>query len=182
MEKQPSDSNQQSTANPNSPKDNSSRLSAAQSIREYHHKAIWEEEKHFTWLLSIILSAQYLVFTSSALENFLKLQFVIAISLLGMLFSFLAYRILHSEGNHFQRAYKLFVEEHNKVFTSTPLDLVTQPANKKLFQLLGGFFTGKLGVRDSFQFIFVIFFVVFAVILLLATKELRYLCLAECYQ
>jgi hypothetical protein len=46
------------------------RLQVARAMRDSHHRALWEEEKHFTWLLSIVLTADaVLLFRSAGLPE-----------------------------------------------------------------------------------------------------------------
>lgn len=40
------------------------KLKMAFTIRDSHHKSLWEEEKHFTWWLSILLSAQIVIYNT----------------------------------------------------------------------------------------------------------------------
>ena len=135
------------------------KLDLATKIRHYHHNAIWEEQKHFTWLISIILSGQLVVFTSDTSG---KVVLVFVGSVVGILLAITAFRVQRREGVYFRNANAIFVEEYNALYPKMSLPLPSQKANKGILDLVLSFFIGKLGVRDYFQFLFLTFIVIFA--------------------
>ena len=134
--------------------DDVKKLDLAHNIREFHHKSLWEEEKHFTWWVSILLSAQIIVYTSNSLFNRDKLIFVFIGSLIGIFLCIIAFRTLRKEGEYFHTALSKFVEEYNAIYVAPSLPKVPEMANKDIPQLIKSFFTGKVGVRDCFQILF----------------------------
>jgi hypothetical protein len=146
-----------------------SKLNIADSRRKYHHNALWEEEKHFTWLVSLILSAELFLFTSDRIVYRTRLTVAIAIALLGTLISAVALIVLRKESSYFHHANKDFVEEFNLLFPQGRLSMTSSRGpNRNPLSLLVHFFRGSLGVRDAFQFIFVIFALTFAAILVVS--------------
>jgi len=149
------------------------RLEIAHNIREFHHKSLWEEEKHFTWWVSIVLSAQILIYTSNSLCNQSKLIFIFIASLVGIFLCIIAFRVLRREGEYFHTALSRFVKEYNSIYTTSPLPDVPEKANKNIRELIKSFLTCKIGVRDSFQLLFLLFIVIFVGILLFSFLTLR---------
>jgi hypothetical protein len=94
--------------------EDSKNLSIAKQHRDFFHKALWEEEKHFTWLLSIILAAQVTVITMNSLTA--KDMLLYALAIVGFIFAVLALRVVRREGESFVKANRLFVERFNIVF------------------------------------------------------------------
>jgi hypothetical protein len=138
-----------------------SRLEFAFRLRGYHHNAIWEEQKHFTWLISIILSAQLLVLTAVRLDKPPKIILISIASIVGVLLSITALRVQRREGEYFRNANARFVAEYNSIYRSTPMPAPGPAANKQILQLIVSIFTGRSGVRDYFQFLFLAFALVF---------------------
>lgn len=135
------------------------KLEFAQNLREYHHKAIWEEEKHFSWLISIIISLQVIIYTNDkiCLQN--KSLIIIFLSLIGIIFCLLALKIIRREGVFFIKALALFVKEYNSVFNPSKSDLyyiepAPSEANKPFKILIKNSFLMTLGIRESFQMLF----------------------------
>jgi hypothetical protein len=151
---------QLNTYQPKTPTGDPAKLDLAIKIREYHHNAIWEEQKHFTWLISIILSAQLLVLTSDKFRASGKVLVVVG-SVVGILLAMTGFRVQRREGSYFRNANANFVEEHNALYPHMQLPLPSQKANKNIFVLVLSFFTGKSGIRDYFQFLFLCFIVIF---------------------
>lgn len=90
-------------------KDNIKSLEMAHTIREFHHKSLWEEEKHFTWLISLLLTAQIILYMSNDLCNQNKFYFILILSITGNLICCMAFRILRREGYYFHKALSKFV-------------------------------------------------------------------------
>jgi hypothetical protein len=145
-----------------------SRLEFAFGLRSYHHNAIWEEQKHFTWLISIILSAQLLVLTGVRLDNLPKALLISIASIVGILLSVTALRVQRREGEYFRNANARFVAEYNAVYPSMPMPPPGPVANKQILSLVVSIFIGRSGVRDYFQFLFLAFAVVFLLMAIFA--------------
>ncbi|HHT9107755.1 MAG TPA: hypothetical protein ACFYEF_04845 [Candidatus Wunengus sp. YC63] len=138
------------------------KLQIAQSLRDYHHKALWEEEKHFTWLVSIIFSADILLATNDKIGTIEKSLLIFLVSLIGVAVSGLAWRVLRNESNNFQVALSRFIIQHNRCFRHPQLPEVgAYSTNKTLFKLLILGLLGRVSTRDSFQLIFVFFILLF---------------------
>ncbi|PWB70908.1 hypothetical protein C3F09_08515 [candidate division GN15 bacterium] len=139
------------------------RLRIAQEIRDYHHKALWEEEKHFTWFLSILLSSIALITTTDKIEPHPKIICAGVLSLLGVLISLLALRVVRNESRNFQVALHRFVACYNQVFPDIPLPMVgaTEQA-KSMPKRLQAALRGDVSTREAFQWVFRLFLLVFS--------------------
>jgi ABC-type branched-subunit amino acid transport system permease subunit len=151
---------------------NSEEVNLAREIRKNHHDAIWEEQKHFTWLISIILSGQLVVFIGSQPSPSVKIALIVVSSLIGILLSLTAFRVQRIEGIYFNNANIAFNEAYRKFFgkDTGPSAERTEKiaANKDPGGLIIAVLTNNSGVRDQFQFIFLSFIVVFAAIAIYA--------------
>lgn len=152
------------------------KLQFVQSIRAYHHAALWEEEKHFTWLNSLIFSAQLFLLTSSSEKIPVRFPLIVVVSLLGISTSLVALRVIRKESEYFLSALSRFVEEHNLVFQDTNRALPSVPvsANKSYPKLIISFFLGRVGVRDAFQVVFLTFGAAFLAVLLIAITHISW--------
>jgi len=137
------------------------RLDLAHQIRQSHHNAIWEEQKHFTWLISIILSAQLIVFVGAKLSPSQRIALIIVSSVVGVLFAITGFRVQRIEGIYFYNANIIYDEAHRAVFQTTEPPYRRASANKTLPGLIASIFTNRSGVRDHFQFLFLTFIAVF---------------------
>jgi uncharacterized membrane protein (DUF485 family) len=137
------------------------RLDLAHQIRQSHHNAIWEEQKHFTWLISIILSAQLIVFVGANLGSSQKIALIIISSVVGVLFAITGFRVQRIEGVYFYNANVTYNEAYSAVFQTTEPSYRRGSANKTLWGLIASIFTNSSGVRDHFQFLFLTFIAVF---------------------
>jgi hypothetical protein len=147
-------------------------LSIAQQHREYFHRALWEEEKHFTWLLSIILAAQITIITMKCLPT--KEVLLCALAAIGFIFAVIALRVVRREGKSFMKANKLFVECFNIVFPEHKIKPPADEANRDIIKLPCSVLGYKPpSIRDCFQFIFLVFAV--ADILLFAATLIGWL-------
>ena len=138
-------------------------LKFVQSVREYHHKALWEEEKHFTWLNSFVLSGELLMFASDKLSMCSKSTLISILTGFGILTSLLALIVVRSESRNFQEAFERYDQYNRKVFqsndTEQPLD-----TNNRFFKLLRFLRSDRLKIRVVFQVIFILFLITFVLI------------------
>jgi hypothetical protein len=158
--------------------DSNSNLSAvealkfAQQFREYHHKALWEEEKHFTWLLSIILAAQAAVLTAKGSDLPARAPILIVLAVIGLAFVAVALRVVRREGAFFVSAHAVFVPFYNRQFPDRPLAAPPVAANRPVLLLpLLLFVPWKLSIRDAFQVVLLVFGVTYLGLLIAAVKH-----------
>lgn len=141
------------------------RLELAHKIRDLHHKSLWEEEKHFTWWISIVLSTVIVLYTSSSICDQNRLIFMAIVSAVGFFICFIALNVMRKEGVYFHIALSRFVSEYNKIYKTSLLKPVPEKANENMRDLIKLFFTPwklwKLGVRNSFQCLFLFFMLIF---------------------
>jgi hypothetical protein len=138
-------------------KDAADALRLAHQFREYHHKALWEEEKHFTWLHSIILAAQVAIVTRRANELEARAVLLVVLAIIGLLLVVVALRVVRREGAFFVEAHRVFVHHFNVLFPDHKLDEPVASANKNLFTLPFIVLAGTASIRDNFQFVFLVF-------------------------
>ena len=155
-------------------------LEISQSLRKYYHNALWEEEKHFTWWVSIIFSALVFVYSSSQLCAQQKVVVITMGSLFGIFLSSIAWFVVRKEGKYFREAIETFnrtiialgLHEKTQSDTSDPIkkfalmqkypisesfEDAQDNANKPFWRLLlAGICRPKtLGIRNFFQLIFI---------------------------
>ena len=150
------------------------KLELAHNIREFHHKSLWEEEKHFTWWISIVLSLQILLYTTGHICNQNKFIFIVIASFIGIFICFTAFRIVRLESEYFHTALSRFVTEYNEIYPTSQLPSVHKEANKGITDLIISVFKLEIGVRDSFQFLFLFFIFIFVLILICSCLTLIY--------
>lgn len=138
-------------------KDGTDALRLAQQLREYHHKALWEEEKHFTWLHSLVLGAQAATVTRKACELEARAALLIVLAAVGLLLAIVALRVVRREGTFFVEAHRLFVKRFNIVFPDGRLDEPAANPNRNLLTLPFVVLGGRPSIRDNFQFVFLVF-------------------------
>jgi hypothetical protein len=147
-------------------------LKFAQQLREYHHKALWEEEKHFTWLLSIILAAQAAVLTSKGSDLPARGPILIVLAVIGLAFVIVALRVVRREGEFFVNAHAFFVPLYNRHFPDHPLPAPPGAANRQVLALpLLLLAPWKLSIRDAFQLVLLVFGVTYVGLLVAAFKR-----------
>jgi hypothetical protein len=135
-------------------------LKFTQALREYHHKALWEEEKHFTWLHSIILAAQAAILTRTPDELAARSTILVVLGVIGLLFAIVAFCVVRREGQFFTYAHNLFVNRFNVLFPATPLLVTAVEPTSSVFLTPFRVLTGKASIRENFQFVFIVFGVV----------------------
>ena len=79
------------------------RLDMANKIRHSNYNSIWEQQKHFTWLISIMLSAQALVAAAVKLDSFQKSAVLFVASTVGIITSIVGFRVQRIEGIYFAK-------------------------------------------------------------------------------
>ena len=131
-------------------------------IRQGHHDAIWEEQKHFTWLISIILSGQFVIFAGVQIASTQKIALVVVSSLVGILFAVVGFRTQRIEGVYFTNANAAFNEASRAAFRTAESPWKRSNPNRTIRDLILAIFTNKSGVRDYFQFLFLSFIAIFA--------------------
>jgi hypothetical protein len=137
------------------------KLQIAQSLRDYHHKALWEEEKHFMWFVSIIMSVDVLLITTDKLDCTLKGFLILLASAIGAIVCLIALRVIRSESCNFQIALYRFIDEHNKCFSKKLGQVDPDKSNKSYAELFKDMIRGRVTIRDSFQLLFCLFFLLF---------------------
>lgn len=139
----------------------STRLGLALENRKFHHNSIWEEQKHFTWLISILLSGVVLGLASDRINVTGKGALILVGSAVGLLLSLMAFRVQRREGVYYRIAQATFVEEWNALFPRHPFLPPAERANLGIARLLWLSVTGRAGVRDYFQSLFLSFAIAF---------------------
>jgi hypothetical protein len=137
------------------------KLSLAFQIRQSHYDGIWEEQKHFTWIISIILSAQAVVLAGTSIRPHDKLTIVLIASAVGVLMALIAFRVQRLEAIYFCQANERFAQAYHDVYPNSPEPFYSRQPNKPIWRLITFALRGKAGVRDNFQFMFVAFAVLF---------------------
>ena len=124
------------------------RVELLQNRRNFHHNALWEEEKHFTWWVYILLSALALIYTSDLCDQ-AKLPIIAAGAILGIIICSIALAIMRRESIYFKDSLHHFTSEFDQYFEVCHLTS-----------------RWKWSVRDYFKLIFWIFIAVFGLIFL----------------
>ena len=132
-------------------------LKFTQGLREYHHKALWEEEKHFTWLHSIILAAQAAILMRTPSELTARGTILMVLAVIGLLFAIVAFRVVRREGQFFVYAHNLFVNRFNALFPATPLTVTAVESTASIISMPYRVLVGKASIRENFQFVFIVF-------------------------
>lgn len=167
-----SNSREDSSNSHKSPGADIARLDMAHRIRHSNYNSIWEQQKHFTWLISIILSAQAVILASVKLDSTDKLIVLCVGSLLGIITSIIAFRVQRIEGIYFSRASEVYAEEYRAVYPYAEAPHRSQKPNKAVSSLVTSVIRGRAGVRDHFQLLFLAFAAVFLGIFIYACVAL----------
>ena len=117
--------------------------------------------------MSIILSVQ-IVYTNDKLCTQNKLALIVSGSVIEIVLCIIAFKVIRAEGLYFHIALSRFVNEYNDVFKTSPLVLPPEKANKDVWDLIKRFCSMKVGVRDCFQCIFLLFILVFIAMMVFA--------------
>lgn len=140
------------------------RLDIANQLRQPHYNSIWEQQKHFTWLISAVFSAEAIVFGTGLLNSHGKPIILCLVSGIGILFSLMGFRVQRIEGRYFCSANEVFAREYKAVFPYAEVPYRRQDPNKTVPGLFVAVLRDRAGVRDSFQFIFLALSAVFIAI------------------
>jgi hypothetical protein len=153
-------------------------FAAASSLEIHRHDSLWEEEKHYTWWVYVLIGFLTVVITAKDLEEPIKSSVVFLISSFGVFVSLLGFIVVRKEGSDLNLA----KESRNQAGSaiSIPSVLVTEPANHQLMGLrlrrvidssdkddvsiVAKLFTRELGIRDSFQLLLFVSAVGFALV------------------
>src|SRR6185437_12143957 len=133
----------------------------ADKIRHSNYNSIWEQQKHFTWLISITLSAQAIMLAGVHLARADKVAVLCFASLVGIMISLIGFRVQRIEGIYFCQANELYAKEYRAVFPDARPPYHSVQPNKKIVNLLACCLRGKAGVRDHFQILFLAFITIF---------------------
>jgi hypothetical protein len=80
----------------------------AQDVRKYHHSALWEIEKHFTWWASVLLGACVLILANTDKIGEPTAYFVLGtIAVVGVLLSIMGKSVVEREGEYFSEALQI---------------------------------------------------------------------------
>jgi hypothetical protein len=134
------------------------------SVRQSHRDSIWEEQKHFTWLMSLILTGQIVLLTASRIAPSAKAGLVLTASVAGILFAITGYRVERIEGHYFSQANHEFLVAYQKRYPEAEIPHRHETVNKTIPILIWSICTGQAGVRDYFQFLMLCFVVIFAAV------------------
>lgn len=164
---------------------------ASQRLR-HHHDALWEEEKHYTWWVYVILGVVIFIYVNQFSVVGYKILLIVIVSLFGIFISWMGYTVVRREGEFFYEAFQVY--KHTAVALGLnqpvphpnggkPIPLMPQTdiqdfvdvkskANKSFRELITSVFKKEFGIRDCFQLTFVIsavlfiFFCIFSVLTL----------------
>lgn len=141
-------------------------LEATSQRVSHHGKLLWEEEKHYTWWVYVLLGAMLYLLLSHQVSGGLRLCLIVIVSLFGIAISSIGLRVIRVEGVQFYDALRLqdeILDMMNLPGTRGHKHPARGSANKGLpDELITSFFktmlrTGKLdedkkaGIRDCFQ-------------------------------
>jgi hypothetical protein len=137
----------------------------ATSQRISHHgNLLWEEEKHYTWWVYVVIGAMLYLLLSPQVWGCLRLYLIVIVSLFGIVVSCIGLRVIRVEGVQFCDALRL----QDKILEAMNLSEIREckhvrrAANKGLCELTTSFFKTmlrtdkldadkKVGIRDCFQ-------------------------------
>lgn len=150
-------------------------LELSHTLRKHYHDALWEEEKHFTWWISIIFPSLILIYANSQLCALQKILIIIPISLFGIFLSYTGFHVVRRESigftlyqETFNRTSKaLGLHMPNQKLSDIPLmpdyplnenfEKAKDMTNKSITDLLKNLIIKRtnLGIRDCFQLVFI---------------------------
>jgi hypothetical protein len=144
------------------------RVELAMQLRDFHHKGIWEEQKHFTWLISILLSGAVVALSTGSFDESERSWLLLIIGAVGLVVTYVAVRIQSIEGESFNGAHQTFKTEFTRVFPDHEWPPPRPPKARGVKRLV----QPPAGVRDHFRLLFWVFGVGFLSMLLYALHGL----------
>lgn len=73
-----------------------------------HHSALWEEEKHYSWWVYILFAGLIYLYSTTGWEKGTTRYMIIAVSIIGMIVSLAAIRVIWAEGKYLYEALQLY--------------------------------------------------------------------------
>lgn len=170
----------------------------AQDVRKYHHSALWEIEKHFTWWVSIFLGALFLLLVNKDKLDVNIIPWALGLTaVFGLVVSLIGSAVVRREGRYFSEALQICnraakalgldihpytAQQRNCAqaplqpieFALHPEDYLVRPFNEvkqtanKSYLRLLNVLSARLNVRDYFQLVLAASAVMFTVFLLVA--------------
>ncbi|MBN2163898.1 MAG: hypothetical protein JXR25_15915 [Pontiellaceae bacterium] len=135
-------------------------LKTANELRKYFHTALWEEEKHYTWLVSIILGSITLVITR---ETEYKAPIIFLLAVVGFVITRIAIAVIKAESRYFQIAIRRHIALENLVFVGdengVPDKHIDDESKRELWERF--IYNKKVSIRSAFIFTFIFFEAVF---------------------
>jgi hypothetical protein len=139
----------------------------------HYHESLWEEEKHYTWWIYIIIGALILLYANhSTIQPWWRVTLLTLVGFFGTFMSITGLRVIRKEGEYLCEQQQIFdrvviesgiremrVDGQSLAYDDIEvkeLKTVRKEANQPYWMLVTGFFTGKLGIRDYFQLTFVV--------------------------
>ncbi|RKY18092.1 MAG: hypothetical protein DRP63_02630 [Planctomycetota bacterium] len=146
----------------------------------HHHDALWQEEKHYTWWVYIVFAALLAIFLQVK-DPLAMYSLLCAVSAFGMIVSLVGYAVIRKEGEHFWKA----MGKRNELMDLLRKDEPKLPsvwglyinrmkdANKSLIDLLRSVLISRdAGIRDYFQFVFIVCAICAGIISLFSLRAL----------
>jgi hypothetical protein len=159
------------------------KLQISQSHRDFHQRALWEEVKHFTGLVSLIFSASMLALINEKLGEIMRGIVVMVLSVGGIGISAIGLTVLRRESVYFEEANRTWLPLHKVAFPEVKLrayargegemkpedvnrSVRDEDVNKPVRELITDLRRDHLSVRGSFQLLFWFFLSLFAATLI----------------
>ncbi len=124
---------------------------AVERVR-YHHRVLWEEEKHYSWYVYVVFGALLFVWSREVCPLWKGLV-ALGISGLGFVLSLIAYRIICREGELFCKA-RAYRQQVARDLGIPEWDRPPKWPNKPVVDLLSTDLN-ESGIRDLFQLSYV---------------------------
>jgi hypothetical protein len=138
-------------------------LNVAHELRKYHHNALWEEEKHFTWIASILLSATVAIGATDKINSGGRFLSVLLLSIIGLSLCGLALAVVRRESRTFEEAAVRFLQQLNKCFPGDHRKIYFDGASPTR-RIISRILSGQLTIRDAFQVVFHLFGIAFVIL------------------
>lgn len=141
------------------------RLASAHTFRAYHHHALWEAERHFTWVASVVLSATVIVGTSDKFGVTFRLIGAALLGSVGAVVCLIALTVVKRERAGFALAARVFLIEYNNCFPHDVRIIYPVHPAPSLFAAVRRVISGEMSVREAFQLLFVVLYCLFAAVI-----------------